>query len=81
MPAYDAEPDDELDPEGPSQADLERFGDEWTRCPHCAQRVYDQAEVCPKCLMPMTPAGTRVPAWVIAAAAAGLLAVVVWILF
>lgn len=41
----------EYDPEGPSEDDLERFGDEFITCPHCGAKIYDQAEVCPNCLM------------------------------
>ena len=41
----------ERDPEGPSEADLERFGAEYVTCPHCGEEVYDQAEVCEHCLM------------------------------
>lgn len=35
--------------EGPSDADLDRFGGETTRCPHCGAEVYDEAEWCHKC--------------------------------
>lgn len=41
----------EFDPEfeGPSDADIERFGAEFVSCPNCTTDVYDQAEVCPTC--------------------------------
>jgi hypothetical protein len=38
-----------LDPEGPSGADLDRFGDELMRCRACGEAMYDQASVCPNC--------------------------------
>jgi predicted nucleic acid-binding Zn ribbon protein len=42
MPPFD--PD-----EGPSESDLDRYGGETTRCPHCGAEVYDEAEWCHKC--------------------------------
>jgi hypothetical protein len=38
-----------LDPEGPSGADLDRFGSELDTCPHCHATIYDQSEMCPSC--------------------------------
>lgn len=38
-----------LDPEGPSAADLDRFGGELSTCEHCGAEIYDQAPVCPVC--------------------------------
>ena len=38
-----------LDPEGPSAADLDRYGDELVSCIHCGAKIYDQAELCPRC--------------------------------
>ncbi|MBL4808851.1 MAG: hypothetical protein JKY43_02180 [Phycisphaerales bacterium] len=38
-----------LDPEGPSGADLDRFGDELMRCKRCGAQMYDQATVCHEC--------------------------------
>ena len=35
--------------DGPSEADLERFGGVTRACPECATEVYDDAEVCWKC--------------------------------
>ena len=38
--------------EGPSPEDLRRFGEEaetWGYCPECGAKVYDDADVCPKC--------------------------------
>ncbi|MEL6330226.1 MAG: hypothetical protein AAFR38_11240 [Planctomycetota bacterium] len=37
------------DHEGPSEADLERFGGETKRCPECGAEVYDQAAACHRC--------------------------------
>jgi hypothetical protein len=42
-----AETDD--DHEGPSAADLERFGDVTRRCPECRKDVYDESAVCYHC--------------------------------
>lgn len=35
--------------EGPSPEDLRRFGGDTAYCPDCGARVWDQADVCPKC--------------------------------
>lgn len=39
--------------EGPSQEDIERFGDETpkadARCPDCGTAVWSEADICPKC--------------------------------
>jgi hypothetical protein len=35
--------------EGPSDDDLARFGSDDTLCPDCGARVWDQADICPKC--------------------------------
>lgn len=38
--------------EGPSDADIERFGDAGDQggwCPDCGAQVYDEAEFCPDC--------------------------------
>lgn len=38
--------------EGPSDADIQRFGDEGDQsgwCPDCGAQVYDEAEFCPDC--------------------------------
>ncbi len=67
--AYD-DPDFEsegLDPEGPSRADLERFGDEFRACPECGADVYDQAEICPRCGYAFEHRSTA-PVWVLVVA-------------
>lgn len=35
--------------EGPTQADIEKFGGDSRPCPHCGAMVYDDAEWCHKC--------------------------------
>ena len=39
--------------EGPSDEDIERFGDETpkadARCPDCGTAVWSEADICPKC--------------------------------
>lgn len=70
--------DEGLDPEGPSDEDLERFGDEFVTCPHCGSLVYDQAELCQACGMAVSDAPKRTPAWIIVAAALALVAFVLW---
>ena len=81
--SYDAEPelDEGLDPEGPSAADLDRFGGESVVCPECGFEVYDQAEVCPRCGRALTTlGGERASRWVvvvIVVVLAGLVAVLV----
>ena len=39
---------DEVD-QGPSAADLERFGDPTTTCYECGATLYDEASICQKC--------------------------------
>lgn len=43
------DPEPDLDPEGPSEADLDRFGDESVTCPNCGADYYDQLDACPHC--------------------------------
>jgi uncharacterized paraquat-inducible protein A len=70
----DWEPDD-LDPDGPSAADVDRFGEPTIECPHCQKWVYDQSELCPKCGMPLsTRPESKMPAWLILVVIAMLLA-------
>ncbi|USO00036.1 MAG: zinc-ribbon domain-containing protein [Phycisphaeraceae bacterium] len=63
---YDDAPDseDDLHPEGPSAADLERFGDEFRTCPECGSQVYDQAPLCPECGHAFEER-TKAPLWLI----------------
>lgn len=41
--------DDDLHPEGPSQADLERFDADSDTCPSCGSEVYADTALCPIC--------------------------------
>jgi predicted amidophosphoribosyltransferase len=55
--------DDELDPEGPSVADLRRLRHSGAKCPSCGADVYDDAEVCQVCgdyIVPESGGGSRV---------------------
>lgn len=49
MDAEDWDLGEGLDPEGPSGADLDRFGDELMKCKQCGAEMYDQATACPQC--------------------------------
>lgn len=53
------------DPDGPSQADLERFSSEFKQCPNCSEEVYDQAEFCTACHHAFDGADSPrgIPAW------------------
>ncbi len=42
-------PYDDDDDDGPSAADLERFGGETRTCPECGKEVYDDTAVCYHC--------------------------------
>lgn len=55
--------------EGPQDADIDRFGGETRPCPKCGTDLYDEAEWCHKCGHVLTPADTKVPAWVMITAA------------
>jgi uncharacterized protein (DUF983 family) len=67
--------DDELD-EGPSDADIERFGGETRTCPECGAETYDESELCPKCGHAFEREAKTLPAWVIIAGVAALAAFV-----
>jgi len=54
-----------LDPDGPSAADLDRFGDELITCPSCAQALYDQAPICPHCGHLMEEQPRTLSLWVV----------------
>lgn len=43
--------------EGPSDADLERFGDVTVKCRHCGATLHDDVQVCWKCGMALGAAG------------------------
>lgn len=61
--------DDDIDPDGPSRADMERFGDEFVTCPECKSLVYDQAEICQSCGHALRAEPVGVPMWAIAVGA------------
>lgn len=45
---YQPPEEDELD-EGPSAADIERFGDVTVSCPECGTEMFDDVAICWKC--------------------------------
>lgn len=48
--------------EGPSDADLERFGeDAGGYCPECGEEIYDDVEQCPACGMFISGTTSRPP--------------------
>lgn len=57
-----------LDPEGPSEDDLERFGEEFRPCPECGADVYDQVPLCPKCGHAFDDKAIGLPLWMVATA-------------
>jgi hypothetical protein len=74
--------DDDLDPQGPSREDMERFGDEFVTCPECKSLVYDQAEVCQACGRALHGEAKGPPLWALGVGAALLAAMVVgYVLF
>jgi RNA polymerase subunit RPABC4/transcription elongation factor Spt4 len=54
-----------LDPEGPSAADLDRFGDELSVCPSCKKALYDQSPLCPHCGHLMEEPSRTLSLWVV----------------
>lgn len=80
MPDTDWDIAEGLDPEGPSAADLDRFGDELVTCPHCKRRLYDQAELCPHCGMALGDKPARLPLWAIVVIAVMIVLLFVWAL-
>lgn len=80
MPDPDWDIAEGLDPEGPSAADLDRFGDELVRCPHCGARIYDQAELCPKCGMALGARPARLPAWAVGVVVLMIALLLMWFL-
>jgi len=73
---------DDIDPQGPSRADMERFGDEFVTCAECKSLVYDQAEVCQSCGRALHGEAKGPPLWAIGLGAA-LLAILigVWVIW
>lgn len=62
--------DDDLDPDGPSRDDIERFGDPYVTCPECGSLVYDESDVCQSCGRALHGEPKGVPLWAIAVGAA-----------
>ncbi len=75
--------DDDWKDEGPSDDDLDEFGDDagltTAPCPHCGAEMYDDTEWCPSCDQ-YTTRGTREwagrPLWWVLLAIAGVVATV-----
>lgn len=40
---------DEIDPEGPSEEDLDRLNSRAARCTECGEEIFDYTDVCPYC--------------------------------
>lgn len=85
-PGFDGGPEDVyddldegLDPEGPSRADLERFGDEFLTCPECGADVYDQTALCPECGHAFGNLPGPTPVWMIVTAIAVVVAILAFI--
>jgi len=63
------------DPEGPSEADVERFGSETALCPQCGAAVWDQATICNNCGAVLdSEGGKKMPVWVFVATILALIA-------
>jgi uncharacterized C2H2 Zn-finger protein len=69
-----------LDPDGPSAADLDRFGDEMVTCPSCRKKFYDQAELCPHCGHVMEAPEKRLPLSVILVVVVLIAVLLFWVL-
>ncbi len=80
---YDNTPEFEegLDPDGPSAADLERFGDEAKTCPECGIEVYDQIELCPHCGYAFEESAGTGGRWIAVVAIVVVIAFLVVVLF
>lgn len=73
---------DDIDPEGPSRADMERFGDEFVTCPECKSLVYDQAEVCQACGRALHGEPKGPPMWAVGVGAAVVAALLgAWVIW
>ena len=71
--------DDDWKDEGPSQDDLDWFGDDacltTTPCPHCGVEMYDDSEWCPSCdryVVRDTDEWSGKPVWWVLLALAGI---------
>ena len=77
----------EFDPvdEGPSEADLDRFGGETRLCPACHTEVWDGASICPECGLilddaPMRSGGLRRTVFTVGLILAGVAFILVFVL-
>ncbi len=69
----------EFDPacEGPSEADLDRFGGDTDACPNCGEEVWHDAAICPSCRSAIQDrADSARKPWVMALGIAALVAFV-----
>lgn len=73
--------DEGLDPDGPSAADLDRFGHEFATCPNCGREFYDQSELCPHCGEAIRRESAGLPMWAIITVAVVLAAFVLYFVF
>lgn len=73
--------DGPIDPEGPSLADIERFGDEVNSCPECGSEVYEQAPLCHVCGHAFESPSSKAPPWAMIVAAIAVLAILLVFVF
>lgn len=73
--------EEDLDPEGPSLDDLERFGDPFVTCPECGSLVADEAELCQACghVMGDPVDGKSFPLWVILGGIGLIFGLMIWL--
>lgn len=67
-PVEDYEPPEDGDPDGPSQADIDRFSDVTVKCPECGTELFDDVAICWNCGRPVgsgAPGEGKLPLWVI----------------
>jgi hypothetical protein len=76
-PAPRRRDEDEIDDDGPSRSDIERFNNVTTRCPECRKEVYDDVEICYHCGHAMSRAPKGAPLWLIITVVAVLLAMII----
>jgi len=62
--------------EGPSEEDLQAFGDVTRECPACKSEIYDDVAICWKCGHALTRKSSGPPKWVIGVVLCILLAFV-----
>ncbi len=85
-PVEDYEPaEDDLDDEGPSAADVARFGDVTVKCPECGTELHDDVALCWKCganVMRTSAESAGPPLWAIITTAVVVMAfVLVWMVW